>query len=52
MREGYVSRDAAHRDYGVLVTGDGKLDASATKLLRARLAAGNDIGDAFEVIAG
>ena len=52
VREGYVSRDAAHRDYGVLVTGDGKLDASATKLLRARLAAGNDIGDAFEVIAG
>lgn len=31
VREGYVSRDAAHRDNGVIVTGDGKLSVTARK---------------------
>lgn len=52
VREGYVSRDAAHRDYGVIVTTEGKLDASATQSLRKRLAAGDGAGENFEVIAG
>ena len=35
VRGGLVSVDAAARDYGVVVSADGVLDASATKALRA-----------------
>jgi N-methylhydantoinase B len=52
VREGYVSRDAAHRDYGVIVTDDGRLSETATAELRKRLASGDGAGENFEVIAG
>ncbi len=52
VREGYVSRDAAHRDYGVIVTDDGRLSETATAELRKRLASGGGAGENFEVIAG
>jgi N-methylhydantoinase B len=52
VREGYVSRDAAHRDYGVIVTDDGRLSETATAELRKRLATGGGTGENFEVIAG
>jgi N-methylhydantoinase B len=52
VREGYVSRDAAHRDYGVIVTEDGRLSETATSELRKRLASGGGAGENFEVIAG
>jgi N-methylhydantoinase B len=38
VRLGYVSAEAARRDYGVAVTGDGALDRSATNALRLRAA--------------
>ncbi|MEP9375313.1 hydantoinase B/oxoprolinase family protein [Aquabacter sp. CN5-332] len=52
VREGYVSRAAAYRHYGVVVTPDGALDVEATAARRA--AFGQDSGEdaAFEVIAG
>ncbi len=34
VRLGYVSRDAAERDYGVVLDGEGAVDAPATKKLR------------------
>jgi N-methylhydantoinase B len=52
VREGYVSRDAAHRDYGVIVTDDGRLSETATAERRKRLASGGGAGENFEVIAG
>ena len=36
MREGFISAEAAKRDYGVGVT-DGKLDVEATAALRKTL---------------
>jgi N-methylhydantoinase B len=36
VREGFISAEAARRDYGVVVT-DGKLDAEATTKLRKAL---------------
>lgn len=35
VRLGFVSRDAASRDYGVVVTGRGEIDETATERLRA-----------------
>ena len=52
VREGYVSPEAAHQDYGVVVTPEGGLDREATEALRARLRQGGSPGEAFEVIAG
>ena len=37
VREDYVSREAARSDYGVVLTGDLKVDAVATNELRASL---------------
>lgn len=52
VREGYVSSEAAHQDYGVVVSADGALDREATEALRKRLRQGGSPGEAFEVIAG
>lgn len=52
VREGYVSPEAAHQDYGVVVSADGALDREATESLRKRLRQGGSPGEAFEVIAG
>ncbi|HMN82438.1 MAG TPA: hydantoinase B/oxoprolinase family protein [Burkholderiaceae bacterium] len=38
LREGYISADAARRDYGVVVDGAGRVDQAATAALRARVA--------------
>jgi N-methylhydantoinase B len=35
--DGYVTRDGAARDYGVVVTAEGRLDAAETERLRAQL---------------
>ena len=52
VREGYVSQEAAHQDYGVVVSAEGALDREATQALRQRLRQGGSAGEAFEVIAG
>jgi len=36
VRSGFVSAEAAQRDYGVVVTADGRIDAAATAALRRR----------------
>ena len=51
VQEGYVSRESAERDYGVVCSADGRLDPRATDVLRARLR-GRSAGEAFEVIPG
>ncbi|HEX6979299.1 MAG TPA: hydantoinase B/oxoprolinase family protein [Alphaproteobacteria bacterium] len=38
VRQGYVSPEAARRDYGVVVDADGRVDAAATAMLRRRAA--------------
>jgi N-methylhydantoinase B len=40
LRQGYVTREAAERDYGVVFAGDGRIDAAATRLRREGLRAG------------
>ena len=53
VQEGYVSREAAHTSYGVVVSKTGVLDAQATENLRGRMKTGGSYaGDNFEVIAG
>jgi N-methylhydantoinase B len=52
VKEGYVSADAAHKEYGVIASPDGVLDLEATENLRSRLRKGASPGDQFEVIAG
>ena len=41
VRDGLVSSDAAEADYGVVLAGDGSVDAAATEELRARIAGGD-----------
>ncbi len=38
VRQGYVSPEAARRDYGVVVDADGRIDMAATAMLRRRAA--------------
>ncbi|RME28040.1 MAG: hydantoinase B/oxoprolinase family protein, partial [Deltaproteobacteria bacterium] len=44
VREGYVSEEAARREYGVELTAGGEADLKATAELRKRLAAGESEG--------
>jgi hypothetical protein len=52
VQEGYVSADAAHKEYGVVVLQDGSLDPEATEILRSELRKDPLAGEQFEVIAG
>jgi N-methylhydantoinase B len=52
VQEGYVSAEAAHKEYGVVVSPDGVLDPEATETLRARLRKDGSASEPFEVIAG
>ena len=52
VKEGYVSAEAAHNEYGVVVLPDGSLDLKATEILRDQLRKGSTADEQFEVIAG
>jgi N-methylhydantoinase B len=51
VQEGYVSAEAAHQEYGVVLSPEGLVDLEATESLRQKLAAG-DAREQNEVSAG
>ena len=42
MLDGYVTSEAAARDYGVVLTDDGAVDEAATRALRSEMKAKHD----------
>jgi N-methylhydantoinase B len=52
VREGYISAEAAQRDYGVVVTAEGMLDAEATAKLRAQMRESGASGEEIKAAAG
>lgn len=52
VREGYVSRDVALQDYGVVLTSAGDVDLAATRMRRERKSGNGGAEDEFEVIPG
>jgi N-methylhydantoinase B len=52
VREGYISAEAAQRDYGVVVTAEGMLDAEATAKLRAQMRESGASGEEIKATAG
>jgi N-methylhydantoinase B len=52
VREGYISAEAAQRDYGVVVTAEGMLDAEASAKLRAQMRESGASGEEIKAAAG
>jgi len=52
VQEGYVSIEAAHKEYGVVLSREGMLDLEATNILRMQMREGGSADEQFEVIAG
>jgi N-methylhydantoinase B len=52
VREGYISAEAAQRDYGVVVTAEGMLDAEASAKLRAQMRESGASGEEIKATAG